>query len=556
MVKHYVGARYVPKFASPVEWTANTSYEALTIVTFNNASYTSKVPVPPTVGNPANNPQYWALTGNYNAQVEQYRQETETANNILQGNINSEAATRASADSNLQSQINQIVAPSGEAPSAAEVENARIGADGVTYDTLGEAIRRQVTDLKSALGDITEAVYSSNIFDQANFTVTEGKYLNPSNGNEGTNASYCYTNEYIPIEPNTQYIGSSWKKSDNTRVGYYAELTCYYNADKEFISGTTVPSANIGVFTTPDNAYYMRFSLVITAWNDRWYMIEKGNTNPSVFVPYSEHEKLALPITIVDINGEGDFTSIKDAVNALPNGSTLLVLPGTYLENVKAWSKEIHIIGTDRESCIIKDTSGNYSTPPIEIGAGSVQNMTIIEQAEGAGTDNLGAYAVHVESNNLFNKQLLIRNCYIYSDSSSAIGMGLRGGCSVRIEDCEIICAGARASKGAAPLYFHDADAQPYWGTANLYLHNNVLRNTASTLFSMLTINSIHKENTTYMHMMYNIFVRSKTPYVPQKYNTWNTSGNTDADGWNGLSHMYLEDDSFGNNQSELNYSA
>ena len=80
MIKHYVGARYVPKFATPVEWAADTSYEALTIVTFNNASYTSKIQVPPTVGNPANNPQYWALTGNYNAQVEQYRQETENYN--------------------------------------------------------------------------------------------------------------------------------------------------------------------------------------------------------------------------------------------------------------------------------------------------------------------------------------------------------------------------------------------------------------------------------------------------------------------------------------------
>ena len=84
MVKQYVGARYVPKFASPVEWAADTSYEALTIVTFNNASYTSKIQVPPTVGNPANNPKYWALTGNYNAQVEQYRQETANYNNDVQ----------------------------------------------------------------------------------------------------------------------------------------------------------------------------------------------------------------------------------------------------------------------------------------------------------------------------------------------------------------------------------------------------------------------------------------------------------------------------------------
>ena len=89
MVKQYVGARYVPKFANPVEWAADTSYEALTIVTFNNASYTSKIQVPPTVGNPANNPQYWALTGNYNAQVEQYRQETENLK-IITENYNAQ----------------------------------------------------------------------------------------------------------------------------------------------------------------------------------------------------------------------------------------------------------------------------------------------------------------------------------------------------------------------------------------------------------------------------------------------------------------------------------
>ena len=103
MVKQYVGARYVPKFASPIEWAADTSYEALTIVTFNNASYTSKVPVPPTVGNPANNPQYWALTGNYNAQVEQYRQETETVSN----NLTTEITNRENADTALHKQVDK-----------------------------------------------------------------------------------------------------------------------------------------------------------------------------------------------------------------------------------------------------------------------------------------------------------------------------------------------------------------------------------------------------------------------------------------------------------------
>lgn len=75
-IKQYVGARYVPKFATPTEWQADTAYEGLTIVTYNGSSYTSKKSVPTTVGIPSRNEEYWALTGNYNSQVEEYRQTT------------------------------------------------------------------------------------------------------------------------------------------------------------------------------------------------------------------------------------------------------------------------------------------------------------------------------------------------------------------------------------------------------------------------------------------------------------------------------------------------
>ena len=193
MIRQYVGARYVPKFASPVEWASGTSYEALTIVTFNNASYTSKVPVPPTVGDPANNPQYWALTGNYNAQVEQYRQETETVSNNLtteitnrknadtaiQGQISAERDAREEADSvlsekatSLQTQISEertersqqdavlsarmnefTKLPSGSLSTAADAElvDIRVKADGTSATTAGNAVRDQISDLKSEL---------------------------------------------------------------------------------------------------------------------------------------------------------------------------------------------------------------------------------------------------------------------------------------------------------------------------------------------------------------------------------------------------------------------
>lgn len=84
-IKQYIGARYVPKFATPIEWQENTAYEGMTIVTYNNSSYTSKKSVPTTVGIPPQNDEYWALTGNYNAQVEEYRQDTLTYKETVEG---------------------------------------------------------------------------------------------------------------------------------------------------------------------------------------------------------------------------------------------------------------------------------------------------------------------------------------------------------------------------------------------------------------------------------------------------------------------------------------
>lgn len=81
MIRQYIGARYVPKFYENQQgdstWTAGVAYEPLTIVTYNGNSYTSKKPVPASVGNPSANPAYWVSTGIYNTQVEQLRQEVE-----------------------------------------------------------------------------------------------------------------------------------------------------------------------------------------------------------------------------------------------------------------------------------------------------------------------------------------------------------------------------------------------------------------------------------------------------------------------------------------------
>lgn len=69
----YIGARYVPLFAEPADWNNTRVYEPLTIVLHEGNSFTSRQFVPK--GIDISNEEYWANTGNYNAQVEQYRKE-------------------------------------------------------------------------------------------------------------------------------------------------------------------------------------------------------------------------------------------------------------------------------------------------------------------------------------------------------------------------------------------------------------------------------------------------------------------------------------------------
>ena len=79
-MRQYIGARYVPIFFDnngSTEWVGNHSYEPLTIVTYLGNSYTSKKLVTANIGDPASNPEYWASTGIYNSQVEQYREEVQ-----------------------------------------------------------------------------------------------------------------------------------------------------------------------------------------------------------------------------------------------------------------------------------------------------------------------------------------------------------------------------------------------------------------------------------------------------------------------------------------------
>lgn len=125
----YVGARYVPKFfdnSGSTEWLPGFEYEPLTIVTYLGNSYTSKVAVPTSVGEPNLNPTYWAATGSYNSQVEGYRKAVE--------NLREDVGVVQSKITTLTSNARMLSSFSGENDTE-RMQNAVETGDSVWIDT-------------------------------------------------------------------------------------------------------------------------------------------------------------------------------------------------------------------------------------------------------------------------------------------------------------------------------------------------------------------------------------------------------------------------------------
>ena len=126
----YVGSRYVPIFADPIEWDNHRSYESLTIVTHDGESYTSKCNVGPGVD--ITNTRYWAKTGAYNAQVEQYKNEVK--------DLSSQVSGFASDNAEFREKIDQFTKDNAEMKNTVAENTARV-------DALAERVTTAETEI-------------------------------------------------------------------------------------------------------------------------------------------------------------------------------------------------------------------------------------------------------------------------------------------------------------------------------------------------------------------------------------------------------------------------
>ena len=233
-----------------------------------------------------------------------------------------------------EARIDNIIA--GPAPSAEEIVDARLGADGVTYPSLGDAIRDQFTDVKSALNN---AINHSVITCQKNIITFEQGGISISSGGEVSNNSFIRSMRYMPDD--IYYV----KAPSGKKVRFY----CYdkITADYKGLWTGSKLSNNIDNLTSFDDA------IVLNLVNDYNVRIVVLNSDLSNIEP-SDAANVEY-YTIINVVEE--LKSDDEMINLALKGSRTVEIPSVIYEK--------SILYSDYS---VADTSAtSYITPFFEI---------------------------------------------------------------------------------------------------------------------------------------------------------------------------------------------
>ena len=394
----------------------------------------------------------------------------------LRGLISAETQQRRDNDIELNSavttvnnRVNQLVAPTGEAPNPSEITDARVGIDGTVYPNLGTAIRTQVNHLNKGLNDYQTKL---NFVEFKNYVgeeaFEENKYWTTSANKiakaTGTNVALC---PKIRIKANTRYSirrvtnGFCYLGTDDdvliSKLSEYDGYTSFSYGDETCYSLITDTDCWL-YMTYQTNLDYKTITVVEGKLPAKYYGYGVAFRREINGVPIGGawHEKI-----VVDKDGTGDYKDLSTAMKYVTDGDALHWTDIILKDGEHTITEEITlpdyccIIGEsgNRDKCIVnfvpKDTSDHairtYSAFRMEKNS-VLKNFTI--KAINC------RYCVHSDSSNEVKdwvqtlKNMKIEHLTNTSgswESQNAWGGGASSGCLLTATDCVFIAHSAKA---------------------------------------------------------------------------------------------------------------
>lgn len=171
--------------------------------------------------------------------------------------------------------------------------------------------------------------------------------------------------------------------------------------------------------------------------------------------------------TIIYNNKEYNcYKSISECINTeyenldttLYIGLNVIVLEGTYFENVRLYGKKnIAIIGVSNQACRVinyeDEEKNGYYYPPFWINP-STTIMNLWIETRDKYTPDHQAYCIHTDDDG--TGPVLIKNCVLVCYQHACVGFGTRQNAPLFIEDCSMVNNSTRGNGGAL-LYGHNS---------------------------------------------------------------------------------------------------
>ena len=141
---------------------------------------------------------------------------------------------------------------------------------------------------------------------------------------------------------------------------------------------------------------------------------------------------------IVDANGDGNYTSIREAVENAEEGDVILVKSGTYTENVRI-DTTLKIIGEDKENTIVNfKESGYYYIFFVNTDGCTIENLTIINTNTNASKE---IYGINLNSDNNIVTNNIVQKCRwgIYVKDSRKNNQILNNNCDLNEDGIHLL---------------------------------------------------------------------------------------------------------------------
>ena len=172
-------------------------------------------------------------------------------------------------------------------------------------------------------------------------------------------------------------------------------------------------------------------------------------------------------LAVSDGSVQGTYSTITEAAAAAKEGDIIYIYPGEYEESLDLRTKELIFYGQDRDTCVIKFETTRYTSPVLNVSAGTFSNLTLygyIKTSEDYSTDvtdmtsetvddSFSGYVIHIDDDYEYGRSLCFSNCSIISENNNCIGLGFRDHFSVSFDNCLLRSVGS-----AGILYVHDPE--------------------------------------------------------------------------------------------------